>query len=182
MYGVGGRGRSVVYVIDASGSMVDAFPFVIEELTRSMRRLGPEQKFDVIFFQGDKAIAVPVPKRGLKVAKAENLKKVTEWIDPASDHIVPRGSSNPIAAIEQAIKLRPGLVYILSDNITGQGKHAIDQQTLLEAIDKAIEPTSRRIQINTIQFIHHDELGTLEQIARRHGGRFRFVDSAALAK
>lgn len=41
--------RRVVYLVDASGSLVGTFPLIIEELRKSLQRLDPRQSFGVIF-------------------------------------------------------------------------------------------------------------------------------------
>jgi hypothetical protein len=180
MYGVGGNARLVVYVVDASGSLIDALPFVIEELKDSFRRLSDQQKFNVIFFQEDTYIEVPVPNRGLKVATEQNIAKVNDWISLEAGNVIPRGSSNPTKAIDRAIKQRPDLIYILSDNITGKGRFAVDQAELLEMIEKTKQRYAPELKINTIQFLYPDPLLTLKMIATKHNGRYRFVDESVV--
>jgi len=181
MYGVGGNARTIAYVVDASGSLIDALPFVIEELKHSFRKLSPSQRFTVIFFQRDTAIEVNVPHRGLKRADPETIKKVSDWISLESGNIIPRGSSNPIEAVKRAIGYRPDLVYILSDNITGKGRFAIDQTELLEIIEQTKKQRGAdKTRINTIQFLYPDALGTLKTIAEKHEGRYRFVDESVV--
>lgn len=181
MYGVGGNARDIVYVVDASGSLIDALPFVIEELKDSFRKLSPEQRFSVIFFQRDTAIEVPVPHRGLKKATPETIRKVSDWISLDAGNIVPRGSSNPVSAIKTAIGFQPDLIYILSDNITGKGQYAVDQKDLLATIEEAKKQRGAdKTRINTIQFLYPDALGTLKIIAETHKGRYRFVDESVV--
>jgi hypothetical protein len=179
-YGAGGNARTIVYAVDASGSLVDSLPFVINELKDSLRQLSAEQRFTVIFFQRDTAIEVPVPHRGLKVADAETVKRVSDWISLENGNITPRGSSNPQKAIEIGLGYRPDLMYILSDNITGAGPYAIEQSALLERIEQVKRQRGARTKINTIQFLYPDPLNTLEMIAEQHGGRYRFVDASVV--
>jgi hypothetical protein len=178
MYGVGGNARTIVYVVDASGSLVDTLAFVIDELRTSIRKLSPEQRFTVIFFQRDTAIEVPVPHRGLKKATDETKRAVSDYIDLTAGNIVPGGSSNPKRALEEALRLRPDLMFVLSDNITGKGQYAIDQEELLDLIEKAKGSRNADTMINTIQFLYPDPLGTLKKIADAHGGRYKFVDAS----
>jgi len=183
MYGLGGNARTVVYVVDASGSLIDSLPFVINELKDSFRKLSDEQRFTVIFFQQGNAIEVPTPNRGMKVANRENVKKVSDWITLEEGNIVPRGSSSPVKAIQLALAYKPDLIYILSDNITGQGRYAVDQTELLTMIEQT--KTSRgatNTRINTIQFLYPDPLGTLQKIAEQNEGRFRYVDASVVGR
>ena len=176
MYGIGGNARKIVYIIDASGSLMDSFSYVINELQRSITQLGKRQRFAVIFFQGDRA-PVQVPPAGLQPATAANKDKVIKWIDPSAGNIAPGGSTNPIKAIQLALRYRPQLIFLLSDNITGSDQYEVDQHRLLKAIKQA---NTHRTAIATIQFIYPDQFNTLELIAEQNGGEYKFVDAREL--
>jgi len=183
MYGLGGNARTVAYVVDASGSLIDSLPFVINELKDSFRKLSDEQRFTVIFFQQGIAIEVPAPNRGMKVASRENIKKVSDWITLENGNIVPRGSSNPVKAVQLALAYKPDLIYILSDNITGRGRYAIDQTELLDIIRKTkASRGATNTRINTIQFLYPDPLETLRKIAEQNEGRYRYVDASVVGR
>ena len=177
----GGPTRSVAYLIDASGSLVDTFPFVISELKRSINSLNEKQKFTVIFFQGDRAIEGRSP--GLKKATATARRAAIRWFDPSAGNIVPHGQSDPLPAIKRALTYKPQLLFVLSDNITGKGRWERDQKSMLAEIRRANVAATK---INTVQFIHEDPLKmigmgrTLEKISDMTGGRFKFVDARML--
>lgn len=178
MYGLSGSAKSVVYVVDASGSLIDSLPFVINELKSSLRKLTSEQVFNVIFFQNNIAIELP-PRRRMKRADTQTKLEAANWLDEGD--VAPGGQSNPVEAIKLAISYKPDLIYILSDNITGDGQYAIDQQLLLKEIEEAKERSrAAETRINTIQFLHPDPLGTLKKIAEQNGGRYRFVRESVL--
>ncbi len=189
----GGGARNVVYVIDASGSLVDTLPYVRKELVHSIQKLfeggwvshyGKAKylepaAFTVIFYQNGEAREAPEPHPGMKRALPRIKDMVCRWV--GGDRIVPHGNSNPLRAIELALSYKPDLIYILSDNITGRGQWQVDQDELMERIAQAkrkhrISDTS----INTIQFLYPDPLGTLERITSEHGGRYRFVSESML--
>lgn len=173
----GGNARKLVFVIDASGSLIDTLPYVIDELKKTINKLSERQQFTIIFFKNDEAIEVPTPNRGFKRGTGQVKQQVVEWID---QNIVPGGGSNPIPAIERALAYRPDLVFLLSDEIEGQGQYAIDQRRLLAAIERA---NTGGTKISTIQFLYRSELaelgmmGTMELIARESGGTYKFVSS-----
>ncbi len=180
-FGSGGNAKNIAYLVDASGSLIDTFPFVIAELKRSINELSEAQAFAVVFFQGDKAYS---PWQGLRKASAANKKAAMLWIDPSSDKIRPAGAdTNPIPALKQALRYKPQLLFLLSDNITGRQKYEINQKTLVTEVRKANVAGTK---INTIQFLYPDPLeqygfkGTLELIARESGGLFKFVDAREL--
>ncbi len=175
-YGTGGNARRLVYLVDASGSLIDTLPFVLQELKRSVSELVEQQQFTVIFFQEDRAIEVPPP--GLKKADSQIKERVIQWIDARAGNVVARGQSNPLPALQLALRYRPQLLFILSDNITGSGRYEVDQKRLLAEIQRA---NTSGTKINTIQFLYPDPLaaaglmGTLETISRETGGIYKFV-------
>jgi hypothetical protein len=173
--------RRIVYVIDASGSMIRSLQIVIEELARSLGTLSPRQQYAVIFFQRNEAVMVP-PANRLVPATPEAQLQTLQWID---DRVIPAGRSNPLEAIERALALEPDVIFLLSENITGSGEFEIDQADLLDLLDRLnpVEDDSRRhTQINCVQFLDPDPLDTLRKIAERHGGPdgYRFLSRAEL--
>lgn len=181
MYGSGGNAKRLAYIIDASGSLLDSMPFVINEIKRSISELSDQQSFTVIFFQGDTVIEVP--PRGLKKATSDLKKQVIHWVDMGSGNIIPHGSSNPVKAVKLALRYKPQLVFLLSDNITGRGQYEMNQKRLIDEIKKA---NAAHTKINTIQFLYPDPLvnvglkPTLELISKSTGGIYKFVDGREL--
>jgi len=181
MYGSGGNARRIVYMIDASGSLIGTLPYVIVELKRSISELSDKQEFTVIFFQGEEAREVP--PRGLKRATQENKQRVIQWIDVDSRNMVPMQLSNPVKAITLALQYRPQLMFLLSDNITGEGRYQVDQRMLLADIAKANRGNTK---INTFQFLYPDPLvraglkGTMELISENSGGIYKYLDGREL--
>lgn len=173
--------RDIVYVIDASGSMIRSLQIVIGELSRSLERLAPPQRFAVIFFQRNEAVAVP--PANLVAATPESRRRALGWIDR---HVIPAGRSNPLAAIEGALRLKPDVIFLLSENITGSGQFEIDREDLLALLERLnpVDPDSgeRRTRINCVQFLDPDPLDTLRRIAERHGGPrgYKFLSRAEL--
>ncbi|MHC4413887.1 MAG: vWA domain-containing protein [Planctomycetota bacterium] len=176
------QARRIVYVIDASGSMIRSLQIVLEELARSLDALTGQQSFGVIFFQHNDAVVVP-PTNRLVAASSEAKLEALEWID---ENVIPAGRSNPLEAIERALGLEPQVIFLLSENITGSGQFEIDQAELLELLEQ-LNPTDsetgrRATQINCVQFLYPDPLDTLRKIAERHGGPkgYKFLDAAEL--
>ena len=180
-FSVGGNAKRLVYLVDASGSLIDTLPFVILELKRSIGELSSQQQFTVVFFQGDKALETP--PRGLKRANAQTKQKIIKWIDLDTGNITPKGLSNPVKALRTALRYRPQLVFILSDNITGRGRYEIDQKRLLADVARY---NTAGAKINTIQFLYRDPLEeyglkpTLELISENSGGVYKFLDGREL--
>jgi len=168
--------RRVVYVVDASGSLVGTFPAILRELEASLARLDQRQSFAVVFFQKGEALAVP-PGR-LMPADSLNISRAIDWMRRS---VFPTGRSSPVEALQAAMKLSPDLVFMLSAGITGAGEFEISRDELLRALDRINPVTSRsgrrRTRIQCVQFLERDPGGTLERIAEVHGGpgAFRFL-------
>ena len=175
-FGLGGNARTIVFVVDASGSLIDTLPLVLKELQSSIRMLSDKQNFTVIFFQGERVIEVPPV--GLKQATVKLKRDVIRWVDPSEKNISPEQQTNPVGAIKKALKYEPDLVYLLSDNITGHGQYEVDQARLLRSIKMA---NKGKAVINTIQFLYEDPLvkqgqkSTLRMIADQTKGDYRFI-------
>lgn len=177
-----GNARKVVYLVDASGSLIDTFPFVLAELRRSIGELHEKQSFTVIFFQGDSVIeSTPA---GLKRADLPNKQRVIHWLSPDGGAVTPMGQSNPIPALKRALRYRPDLVFLLSDNITGEGQYEVNQKALLAEVRRANVAGTK---INTLQYLYPDPLtriglrGTMDLIAAESAGVATFVSAADLA-
>jgi hypothetical protein len=181
-FGTSAKTQKVVYVVDASGSLIDTLPDVIKELKRSIARLDEQQEFTVLFAQADEVIEIPA-KGKLKRATPSNKDSAVKWIDTGSGNVVPKGTSNPIKALQAALIYRPDMIFLLSNNITGQGRFNLDQKQLLASIARANFGKSK---INTFQFLYADPLsergqkGAMERIAEATGGVYKFIDASEL--
>ncbi|MBI1336023.1 MAG: hypothetical protein GC164_03570 [Phycisphaera sp.] len=184
-YGTGGNAKRLVYLVDASGSLIDMLPFVIVELKRSISELSDAQEFSVIFFRDGEAVEAPPP--GLKKADSQTKQRLSDWITLSAGNVEAHGRSSPITALQRALRYKPQLLFILSDNITGTGqggsRYEIRQRDLLAEIQKA---NTGGTKINTIQFLYPDPLAeqgmepTLKAIADSTGGVYKFLDARAL--
>lgn len=179
-FGQGGNAKRIAYVVDASGSLLDTLPFVILELKSSISKLSEAQSFTIIFFTAAKPLEAYRP--GLKPATSENKAGVLKWLEEG--HVVAHGQSSPIEAVKRALGYKPDLVFLLSDNITGQGRFELSQSQLLAEVKKS---NKGKTKINTIQFLYPDPLGkikgmrpTLEMISLNSGGLYKFVSGREL--
>jgi len=177
----GTNAKSFAFVIDASGSMIDTLPFVMAELKRTIRSLSEKHhSFTVLFYQDEKVFEALGP--GLKPATEEMKTRAFDWLD--NDAMAPAGLSNPILAIEQGLKYKPEVMFLLSDNITGAGRYELNQHILLARIKRA---NAGGTKINTIQFLYPDPLSripgmkpTMQLISEQSGGLYRFVTGKEL--
>ena len=165
-FGLSTDAESIVYVIDASGSMIPTFQIIIDKLARSLGELSTEQRYAVVFFQN--ALALLGPPGRLTDATPEAQRRTLQWI---AEKVTPRGSSDPRNAIKKALGFGPKAIFLLSENITGFGEFELDRSDLLAFIDH-LNPVGkpRHTQINCIQFRDTDPIDMLQEIARIHGG------------
>lgn len=182
-----GNARSIIYVVDASGSMVTTFARVKDDLKRSIFKLSPTQRFQVIFFTRGSSLEAVLPRdelnvgrpRGLIRATPENIRAVSAWIDT----IRPAGAGNPIPALENALALRPEAMFVLSSVIPGMGEWKPDKDQVLSRLEQ-LNPRGvdgrRPVVIKTIQYLDADPQGILQAIAEAHGGSdgYNFIKRA----
>lgn len=182
--------QTIVYVVDASGSMIGTLPIVLRDLESSVGKLAPTQQFQVVFFGPGGYTPAPHPAdppgrlKTTRLIRATpgNIEAVLAW----ARTVRPTGKSNPIAALEVALSLRPDVVFVLSNVITGLGVWEPDREQVLARID-ALNPKdprtgARRAAIKSIQFLEDDPAGILRAIADVHGGAggYRFISRQEL--
>jgi hypothetical protein len=168
--GVSGNAMRVVYLCDSSGSMMNKFDTLRQELRKAADRLLEAQAFDIIFFSEDSYIALD---KQLLLAKPEVKRKAYEFLDKTSPH----GSSDPIPGLRAAFATQPQLIYILTDGDFPNNSQVIEE---LRKLNK-----DKKVKINTIAFMDHGEEyeKLLKQIADENGpGLFKFVSDEQLQR
>jgi hypothetical protein len=162
--------RKIVYVVDRSGSMTDSIEYVKAELKRSVRELGEEKEFHVIF--SSSGPCVEMPTRRLVNATERNKQFAYEFIDG----VIAQSETDPSDALRRAFAVRPEVVYLLTD---GEFDRAIVD--LVRSLN-----TGGKVRVNTIGFLY-TQPGTsaetvLKQIAAENGGNYKFVSERDLSR
>lgn len=177
----------IVFLVDASGSMIGAFRAVIREVERTLRQLDSRQSFTVLLFQGEQVLSPRTLKGGLRPATPAAVDSVVAWMRDVN----PKDRSDPSQALKDAFGLDPQVVYLVSTDITGTGNYEVDRDQLFQLLEK-LNPRRgdgrRDTLIRCIQLLDEDRLGTLREIARRHGtdpdndddSGFAFIGRSAL--
>lgn len=170
--------RSVVFVIDASGPSASCLPLVVDELRRSLSRLTAAQQFQVLVTRDQSAFApgaAPVEAcplaEGLLSASAASKAGALDWLRS----VRPSGRPDPVSGLEEALALRPDVVYLLSRSIarTEASDWPAEMDAILRRLEAMNPPDARgrpRTLIRAVQFIDEDPTGLMPEIARRHGG------------
>lgn len=165
--------RSVVYVLDCSGPMVTSLPIVSRELKRSINKLSPNQRFNVVIFRrtSDELPAAETFAAELVRPTDSAQQLLADWLAA----IEPSGRSSPLAGIELALTFKPDAIFVLSRSIQRSGGGVWDlgfTATLnrLEQLNPVLSGATRRsVLIQTIQFLDEDPTGTMQAIGTRHG-------------
>ena len=176
----------IVFVVDASGSMIGAFPSVVREVERTLRQLDPRQSFSLVLFREGEVLGLPDRNGRLRPATAAAVDGAAGWMRNQT----PKGRSDPSVALRRAFNLDPQVIYVVSTDITGAGEYEVDRDELFELLDE-LNPRDGRgrrdAMIRCIQLLDEDPLGTLREIARRHGvegdandSGFAFIDRESL--
>ncbi len=113
----GGGAYKIVYIIDHSGSLLDNFDFLREEVKRSVGNLLPVQQFAVVAFSeetsGNTVLAAsPMLQRATLDAKRDLAKRLDDLkaMGENDDMLAPAKY-----AFQQAFALKPQLIYFLTD-------------------------------------------------------------------
>jgi len=169
--GVRGNAHHIVYVIDRSGSMLQTFDFVKQEMSRSISRLDENQQdFHVILFAAGPPIEKE-PKR-LVAATKQNKRAVARFLK----EVRAEGQTNPVPALQRAFQVlqrsgsKPGkIVYLLTDGVFP------DNKAVLRAIRAGNR--GRAILINTYLYGERpaEAERVMKQIARDNGGTYKHV-------
>jgi len=157
--------RSIVYVIDRSGSMCDSIDYVKLDLKLSIGSLPEDTTFHVMFFGSGPPLEMP-PRR-LVAATDENKQLAMEFID----EICCGGETDPAPALRQALALSPDAIYMLTD-----GEFDCEVVDLVKQLN-----VGGRTAVNTIGFLYSGAAGILKTIAAENGGVYRFVSEQDLA-
>lgn len=161
-FGTQAAGDSFVFIVDQSGSMKGArFERAVEELVASLRQLGRQQRFLVIFYNSK---AQPVFYRGHRNELVPATRKVVEYIISRIRLRSAAGGTDPSGALALALSLRPDAIFLLTD-----GKFDTPVR------DQARELNTHGAVIHTIAIGYRESEPILRGIAEDHGGRYRFV-------
>ena len=176
--------RRMVFLVDASGSMIGSYPAAVDAVLEAIGRLSDEQQFAVIPFQAGDAFLPdgdPLRRAGATLGQ-RGRDQLKAWL---LERIVPSGGSDPTRAVRAALALKPDTVVIVSAGLLGAGHTTRDRDVLLTELD-ALNPrdarTGRRpVVFACIHLMQQEPLGALEVIAREHGlaGSYRFLPRLA---
>ena len=112
LFGHGGNATRIVYICDASGSMLTKMDLLKLELQKSVQDLSPVQAFNVVFFhESSKGFSMLAPD--LMMATSANKRKLYNFLDNIEGH----GDTHVIPALSAVFNMptTPDLIYLLTD-------------------------------------------------------------------
>ena len=168
-------GRKIVFICDATGTMITKLTVLKKELLNTIGALQPGvQSYNIVFFLDAGNVSV-ADEKGLMTANEDNLRKTQKWLED----VTPIGSTNPIPAIEKAFTFAPDVVYFLSD---GEFNNLKTYDEVIAAVRKG--NVGKRAVVNTILFETADAEATraMERIAAENGGAYTFVREDDIGK
>jgi hypothetical protein len=157
--------RSVVYVIDRSGSMTDSINYVKKELKLSISQLDEDCRFHIIFYSSGPP--VEMPSKALVKASPDNKQMAHKFVDS----VMAQGETDPSKALERAFSSKPEAIYLLTDG-------EFDQQ-IIDLVKRL--NTGKKVVVHTIGFLYKTGEEVLTKIAKDNGGTYKFVSEADLA-
>ena len=155
------QANTVAFVIDASKSMSGMrFQRAKQELVNALGKLQPEQQFFVVFYTNE-TYPMFFPDNTIELIEASqrNLGRVFNWIDQSQV----QGGTQPQVAMAMTLKLKPDVVFFLSD-----GDIPFETQGIVKF-------NNGGSAVHTITFGSDVGAKIMRQIALRNNGEYRFI-------
>jgi hypothetical protein len=169
------QAKRIVFICDATGSMMSEFDNLRVELRKAVEGLKPPQAFNVVFFQEN---APPPIDKGLLFASPDNKRRIYDFVDKYT----PRGPTDPKPAIQLAFAMKPDLIFFLCD--PSDFPDPSGTITMFKQLNAA--NAEGKCRVNTIDFMGDldDKAGEtlLKTISADSHGTFTYVSQDDMAK
>jgi len=166
-FGQTGNAYRVAYVVDVSASLMVYTGEIAREMHASIQALVPTQQFQVVLAMPGGEVQEFASGR-MVPAIGQYKRQAAAFIERIRSRPAP-GAADPIRGLQQALAVRPELIYFLTDG---------DYRNIEAELERRLEEMNprREVRINTIGFDPSPgPRSLLERIARQHGGRCRIV-------
>ena len=167
--GMPGVANRIVFICDATGSMMSQFDNLRIELRKAVEGLTPHQAMNVVFFQEN---APPPISKLLLPATPQNKQRIYDFVDKYT----PKGPTDPIPAIKLALAMNPDLIFFLCDPSDFPDPKAVG--------DLFKGNLGKACKVNTISFLDENHAGEelLKHISADSGGKFKYVSQEEMGK
>lgn len=166
---VKGNGRKFVFVLDHSESMSwsNGYPmkYALEEARASIKSLSPEkgaQRFQIVVYNHD---AQAFGKGVLLNVNEQNKNLVLKFLES----VFPQGGTDPVAAMEAAVKMSPDVIFFLTD-----ADEEIPPITLERIHDLARSKKVRQIHVVEFGKSGSKVKKSFRQLAQDNNGQYIF--------
>ena len=161
-----------------SGSMRgDRYERASDELIRSVNELTEGQRFYVLLFSDNFVQMFDEESHTPKTVQATSLNKqrLERWIKRAFRG----GSTDPRAAVQLAIRMRPSTIFMLSDGkFKDPKKNSRSKRTLFDSdrdVFEMVKASQNRVPIQAIAFEERIACENMKRLSFMTGGKYRFV-------
>jgi len=157
---------SVVFLLDASISMFDAWSIVQEKLTDAVKDLPESVQFNLVVFSD----SAKQYSRSMIPANRTNKTKVSKYIQSCN----PDGMTNYYEAFSKALRMRPGVIIFIADGSPTVGR-IVDTDKLLAWVRRA---NKGKTKINTLAInMYSGDTGMIlmQKLATQNRGHFSKV-------
>lgn len=158
--------KVVIYVIDNGSSSADVLDSVKSALFKSIESLGPDARFQILFWNPDTE-SYPSGKQTAFAVK-ENIDTAKKKLQD----VTASGSTDPIAALQAAIAADPGQIILVTAKAGDLDDSLVDQVNSLRGSSTA------QIDCFAINGVPNDKV--LAKIASNSGGKFVPLGEAEL--
>jgi hypothetical protein len=157
--------RRIVFVLDATGSMMSSYDVLRAKFREQVTALGPTQRFDVLMMNDHKASPLFAD---LIATTVDNKRKALEF----ADTMAPRGGTDAAPFLKRAIDLKPERIYLLIDPTDFERK---DRTAMLALVRNS---TGKKIPLEIIAFEETPEsLEFCKSLAEQSGGTYHRFNS-----
>lgn len=165
--GVPLKGSTVIYLIDHGQGTVETFDGLRGAIMRSLSTLGPETRFQVIFW--DTGSDLQYPTSGPDRATPENIKQAGKVVADA----IANGASKIEKPLEKALAGKPDDICIAT------GKFGLDS-AWADDVKKIV--SGKGVKVHTFAFGRSDAAIVLKSVAEATGGTFRDINLSTATK
>jgi len=174
-FGLVGEGYKFVYVFDRSGSMAEhnTLQAVKAEILNSLKPLDSVHQFQIVCYNEQPRVLNLTGTVGRPVfATEENKRRAAE----ALEGIAPQGGTNHEDAVRLALRLRPDVIFLLSD----AGDPPLNHRQLEKLRERAAGVIIHAVEFGVCPQPEGESF--LAVLARQTGGKYAYVDISAQKK
>jgi hypothetical protein len=160
------KGPSVVYLLDHGSGTTNTYDAIIGGARQSLESLGPQIKFQIIFWEIDEQVVI-TPEKEMKYATRENIQAAADVMSTVRAF----SQSKIEGPMEKAIAQNPAEIVIVT------GKYGLDDDFVKAVLDKR---GASNVKIHTVSMGRDASPDPLRKVAERTGGEFRELTGEAL--